>query len=62
MGDYISELTRLVEEVHEAGVALDDGELSLITFNGLDSLYDAFVIAQSACIDDIPFSALQGLL
>lgn len=61
MEAYISELTQLAKEVHD-GVALDDGELSLIALNGLDSSYDSLVNVQIAHVDDIPFSALQGLL
>lgn len=60
--EYLAELTRLAEEVKQARVVLDDGELTLIAFNGLDSSYDAFVIAQSAREDNIIFAAFQGLL
>lgn len=59
--DYISELTHLVEDVREAGVSLDDGELSLIALNGLNSAYDGFVTTYTTRTDDIPFSAFQGL-
>lgn len=51
-----------MEEVCEAGVTLDDGELTLIALNGLDSSYDAFVMAQFARADEIPFAAFQGML
>lgn len=60
--DYIAELTRLAEEVRQVGVALDDRKLTLIALNGLDTSYDAFVTAQSARTDNIPFAAFQGLL
>lgn len=56
------ELTRLAEEVREAEVALDDGELTLIALIGLDASYDAFVTAQMARANDITFAAFQGLL
>lgn len=58
----LAEITRLAEEVREAGVALDDGELTLIALNGLDATYETFITAQSARTDDIPFAAFQGLL
>lgn len=60
--DYLTELTRLMEEVREVGVALDDGELTLIALNGLDSTYESFVTAQLARVDDISFAFFQGLL
>lgn len=59
---YLKELTHLAEEVQEARVALDDGELTLIALNGLNASYDAFVTAQTAREDDITFAAFQGLL
>lgn len=59
---YIMELTRLAEEVREAGVPLDDGELTLIVLNGLDVSYDVFITAQTARAYDIMFAAFQGLL
>lgn len=60
--DFIAELTRLAKEAHEVGVALDDGELTLIALNNLDNSYDAFVTAQSARADEITFAEFQGLL
>lgn len=60
--DFIADLTRLAEEVREAGVALDDGELTLVALNGLNASYDAFVTVQSARADDITFAKFQGLL
>lgn len=59
---YIMELTKLAEEVRDAGVALDDGELTLIMLNGLDDSYEGFVTAQLARADDMTFAAFQGLL
>lgn len=44
-----------MEEIHEVGVALDDGELTLIALNGLDMSYDAFVTAQTTRVDDITY-------
>lgn len=60
--EYLAELTWLVEEVCEVGVALDDGELILIALNGLDLSYEAFVTAQSARADEVSFAAFQGML
>lgn len=54
--DYVSRLTKLVKEVKEAVVALDDGESTLISLSGLDSSYGAFVTTQMGRVDDIPFS------
>lgn len=34
MDDYLSKLTKMVEELHYAGVAIDDGEFVLITLGG----------------------------
>jgi len=56
------ELTRLAEEVREAGVPLDDSELSLVALNGLDSTFDAFVTSLTARADDLSFAAFSGLL
>lgn len=62
MDAYLMEITHLTKEVREAGVALDDKELTLVTLNGLDSSYDAFVTAQIARADEITFVAFQGML
>lgn len=62
METFVKELTQLAEEVCEVGVALVDGELTLIALNGLDVSYDAFVTAQMARADEITFAAFQGLL
>jgi len=59
---FVIELTQLAEEVCEVGVALDDGELTLIALNGLDASYDAFITAQMARADEIAFATFQGLL
>lgn len=53
---------RLAEEVCEAEVVLDDGELTLIALNGLNASYDAFVTTEMPRADDITFAAFQGLL
>lgn len=55
------ELTRLAEEVREAGVALD-GELTLIALNGLDLSYEAFVMAWFARADEVSFAIFQRML
>lgn len=60
--DYLLGISRLAEEVCEAGVPLDDGELTLIALGGLDSSYDGFVMAHTARADDLTFAAFQGLL
>lgn len=62
MEQLIAELTHLAEEICEADVALNDGELMLIALNGLDASYDAFVMAQTARADEISFASFQGLL
>lgn len=56
--EYFANLTRISEELREAGVVVDDGELSLIALNGLDESYDPFVTAQTSHVDDINFSLL----
>lgn len=50
------------EELREAGFVLDDGEFSLIALNRLDESYDPFITAQTACVEDISFASLLGLL
>lgn len=46
--DYVARLTEMAEELHEAGVVVDDGDLTLIAMNGLDESYDPFVTDESA--------------
>lgn len=60
MEAYVMELTHLVEEVYEAGVALDDEELTLIALNGLDTSYDAFVTVQKAWANEISYNDSYG--
>lgn len=52
----------MVEELREAGVVVDDGELSVIVLNGLDTSYDPFVTSQMTRVEDIPFASLLGLV
>lgn len=54
--DYLAMLTVMAEELREAGVIIDDGELSLIALNGLDEGYDPFVTTLTARVDDISFA------
>lgn len=60
--DFFVKLTAISEELREAGVSIDDGELSLIALNGLDETYDPFVTAQIARVEDISFASLLSLL
>lgn len=60
--DYVAQLTTMAEELREAGIAITDGELSLIALNGLDVSYDSFVTAQTARMEDISFASFLGLL
>lgn len=60
--DYVARLTTMAEELREAGVAIDDGELSLIALNGFNAIYDPVVTTQVARIEDISFSFFLGLL
>lgn len=62
MDDYFSKLTGLFEDLREAGVVIEDGELSLIALNGLNEAYDSFVTSQTARIDEICFASLLGSL
>lgn len=48
--------------MREAGVIIDDGKMSLIALNGLDSSYDPLVTSQTAKVDEICFSSLLGLV
>lgn len=52
----------MAEESCEAGIPLDDDELSLISLNKLDSSYDAFVTAHTARVDEVSFASFQGRL
>lgn len=49
--EYFAKLTGISEELRKVGVIVDDGEA-----------YDPFITAQTACVDDINFSTLLGLL
>lgn len=60
--EYFTKLTRISEELQEASVVVDDGELSLIALNGLDESYDPFIMAHTARVDDINFSSLLSFL
>lgn len=60
--EYFARLTAMAEELREAGVVMDEGELSLIALSGLDRSYDLFVTTQTARMDDIVFSLLLGLV
>lgn len=60
--EYFAKLTAMSEELHKAGVIVDDGELSLIAFNGLNETYDPFVTTQTTRVDDIGFGSLLSLL
>lgn len=53
--EYFAKLTELSEELRQAGVVIDDSELSLIALNGLDETYDSFVTSQTARVDDVSF-------
>lgn len=52
----------MAEELREAGVSIDDGKLSLIALNGLDTSYDPFVMEQTSQINNIIFASLLGPL
>lgn len=59
---YLATISRKVYEVHDAGITVDDEELALFTLDGLDSSYNAFVIAVTTTSGDIFFSKFKGLL
>lgn len=60
--DYFARLTSMADELREAGVIIEDDELSLIALTGLDDSYESFITSQTARVDEIDFSALLGLL
>jgi len=62
MDDYFARLTSMADELREAGVIIEDDELSLIALTGLDDSYKSFVTSHTAQVDEIDFSALLGLL
>lgn len=59
INEYFPELTEISEELREAGIIVDDGELSLIALNGLNESYDPFVTAR---VDENSFSLLLSFL
>lgn len=38
--DYVTRFLKMIEELQEAGISVTDNELSLISLNNLDELYD----------------------
>lgn len=60
--DYISKLTMMAKELREAGVTIEEGDLSLIILNGLDPSYDYFVTAEMSKVEDMTLASLLGLL
>lgn len=60
--DYMANLTTMAEDLKEAVVSIDDGELSLFTLNGLDSSYDSFFIIETLKVEDTSLASLLGLL
>lgn len=57
--DYFAKLTTMSKELWEAGIVVDNGDLSLIALNGLDESYDPIVTAQIARVDDISFAHMK---
>lgn len=62
VNNYISHLVSMADELRDARVAIDEGELVMIALNVLDASYDPFVTTQMAQFDHIYFATIQGLL
>lgn len=60
--EYLAALSKKADEVRDAGISMDDGELTLIALDGLDASYDAFVTAVTASAGDLTFAEFKGLL
>lgn len=62
VNDYIAKLTMMAEESREVGVTNNEGDLSLISLNGLDSLYDSFVTSKTSKVENTTLAELLELL
>lgn len=59
---YLAAVSQKVDEVRDAGITIEDKELSLFAMDDLDSSYDAFVTIVTATKGDISFAEFKGLL
>lgn len=59
---YIAAISKKADEVRDAGIFIEDEELTLFALDDLDSSYDAFVTAVTATTKDLSFSEFKGLL
>lgn len=62
INQYLAALSKKADEVRDANIYIEDEELALFALDGLDSSYDAFVIAITATAGDLSFSEFKGLL
>lgn len=53
---------KLVDEVRDNGLKIEDSELALITLDGLDNSYDTFVTVVTTSVGELSFSKIKGLL
>jgi len=59
---YLAAISKKIDEIRDAGITIDDKELALFAMDGLESSYDAFVMAITATVGDISFVEFMGLL
>lgn len=59
---YLTAISKKVDEVRDASISVEDEELALFALDGLDSSYEAFVTAVTATLGEISFSEFKGLL
>lgn len=59
---YLSSISKKVDEVRDVGIIVDNEELALFALDGLNFSYDAFVTTVTTTSGDISFSKFKGLL
>lgn len=59
--DYVAQLTTMIDKLHEVGIVVNNGELTLIALNRLDDSYEPLT-AHTMRIDDLTFPTFLGLL
>lgn len=58
---YVAQLTQMAKELHDVGTTIDDGDLFLITLNGLNRDYNSFITLHIAQANGLNFSKFLGI-